>query len=65
MTKRHILGLDKKGSPLVEEGMLIGLSLVILAIFMGLILNLLGWTETAITDLLTQFQNLFEYLFTP
>lgn len=64
MPRRQKRILDQKGSPLVEEGMLIGLSLVILAIFMGLILNLLGWTETAITDLLTQFQQLFEYLFT-
>ncbi len=64
MKRKRDLALDRKGSPLVEEGMLIGLSLVILAIFMGLVLNLLGWTETAITDLLTQFQNLFEYLFT-
>ncbi|MHA1713130.1 MAG: hypothetical protein ACTSW4_03685 [Candidatus Ranarchaeia archaeon] len=55
---------NRKGSPLVEEGMLIGLSLVILAIFTGIILNMLGWTENAITDILNQFQQLFEYLFT-
>ena len=64
MGLKSLLRIGRKGSPLVEEGMLIGLSIVILAIFTGIILNILGWTETAITDLLTQFQNLFEYLFT-
>ena len=63
MKRSKLPRLDKKGSPLVEEGLLIGLSIIILVIFAGVVMNLIGWAETSITDLIYQFQNLFRNLF--
>ncbi len=55
--------LGKRGSPLVEEGLIIGLSIIIIVIFAGAVLNLVGWAETSIGDLVYQFQTLFQNLF--
>jgi hypothetical protein len=46
---------DDKGSPLVEEGILIGLAILSVTILIGLILNILGWTGNSIS-------NIFNYL---
>ncbi|MEM2144870.1 MAG: hypothetical protein QW279_05885 [Candidatus Jordarchaeaceae archaeon] len=40
---------DDKGSPLVEEGILIGLAILSVTILVGLILNILGWTGNSIS----------------
>jgi hypothetical protein len=46
---------DDKGSPLVEEGILIGLAILSVTIIIGLILSILGWTGNSIS-------NIFNYL---
>ncbi len=46
---------DNKGSPLVEEGILIGLAVLSLTVLIGIILSVLGWTSNSIT-------NIFNYL---
>ncbi len=46
---------DEKGSPLIEEGILIGLAILTVTILVGLILSVLGWTGSSIT-------NIFNYL---
>jgi hypothetical protein len=46
---------DDEGSPLVEEGILIGLAILSVTILVGLILSILGWTGNSIS-------NLFSYL---
>ena len=46
---------DERGSPLVEEGILIGLAILTVTILVGLILSVLGWTGNSIT-------NIFNYL---
>lgn len=49
--KEFILKLlkDDTGSPLVEEGILIGLAILSVTILVGLILNILGWTGNSIS----------------
>ncbi len=46
---------DNKGSPLIEEGILIGLAILTVTILVGIILSVLGWTGSSIT-------NIFNYL---
>ena len=50
----HLL-FGKKGSPIVEEGLLIGLSIVALAVLAGFFLSIIEWGETTIGDLLYEF----------
>ncbi len=40
----------KRGSPILEEILLIGIAVLIFVIIFGIIANLLNWTETGITD---------------
>ncbi len=40
----------KKGSPILEEILLIGIAVFIFVIIFGIIANLLNWTESGITD---------------
>ncbi|MBD3230830.1 MAG: hypothetical protein GF329_21815 [Candidatus Lokiarchaeota archaeon] len=46
---------DKRGSPVVEEGLLIGIAIVGILIFLGLIFGLFDWINEAISSL---FDNL-------
>ncbi len=41
----------KRGSPILEEILLIGIAVVIFAIIFGVILSLIDWTKVAIEDL--------------
>ncbi|WXG45762.1 MAG: hypothetical protein WED05_03610 [Candidatus Atabeyarchaeum deiterrae] len=49
---------DKRGSPLVEEGMLIGLSLVVIGIIIGLVLQVLGWSGDALSSVYQQLDRI-------
>ncbi|MHA1952707.1 MAG: hypothetical protein ACXAAM_00185 [Candidatus Heimdallarchaeaceae archaeon] len=40
----------KKGSPILEEILLIGIAILIFAIIFGLIFNLIDWTTTSFGD---------------
>ena len=41
----------KRGSPILEEILLIGIAIFIFAIIFGVILNLIDWSTTSIEDL--------------
>jgi Flp pilus assembly pilin Flp len=49
---------DERGSPLVEEGMLIGLSLIIVGILIGLVLQVLGWSGDALGSIYQQLDRI-------
>jgi Flp pilus assembly pilin Flp len=53
---------DERGSPLVEEGMLIGLSLIVIGIIIGLILQILGWSGDALSSIYQQLDQIKEQL---
>lgn len=42
---------DKRGSPVVEEGLLIGIAIVGILIFIGLIFGLFDWINEALSSL--------------
>ena len=55
----YIKGLYKKigneiGSPLIEEAMLIGLSVLMITIIAALTLNIIDWAQDAIKDIFNQ-----------
>ncbi len=49
---------DKRGSPLIEEGMLIGLAVISLSIIISLILQTMGWSTDALNTIFEQLDNL-------
>ncbi|TFF98794.1 MAG: hypothetical protein EU547_00515 [Promethearchaeota archaeon] len=52
---------DKRGSPVVEEGLLIGIAIVGILIFIGLIFGLFDWINEALSSLFDSF-NLSTFL---
>ncbi|MHA1229254.1 MAG: hypothetical protein ACTSRP_06355 [Candidatus Helarchaeota archaeon] len=46
---------DKRGSPVVEEGLLIGIAIVGILIFLGLIFGLFDWINEALNSLFENF----------
>jgi len=46
---------DRRGSPVVEEGLLIGIAIVGILIFLGLIFGLFDWINDAIGSLFNNF----------
>jgi galactitol-specific phosphotransferase system IIC component len=46
---------DKRGSPVVEEGLLIGIAIVGILIFIGLIFGLFDWINEALSSLFDSF----------
>ena len=53
---------DERGSPLVEEGMLIGLSLIVIGIIIGLVLQVLGWSGDALNSIYQQLDKIKDSL---
>jgi Flp pilus assembly pilin Flp len=53
---------DDRGSPLVEEGMLIGLSLIVIGIIIGLVLQVLGWSGDALNSIYKQLDQIKDQL---
>jgi len=53
---------DERASPLVEEGMLIGLSLIVIGIIIGLVLQVLGWSGDALSSIYEQLDKIKEQL---
>lgn len=61
--KRKLLNInqllkDEKASPLIEEGLLIGLSLIIIAIIIGIVLRTIGWTQDIFNSILEQLEKI-------
>jgi len=46
----RMLKYRKRGSPILEEILLIGVAVFIFVIIFGIIANLLNWTESGIAD---------------
>ena len=46
---------DRRGSPVVEEGLLIGIAIVGILIFIGLIFGLFDWINEALSSLFDSF----------
>jgi len=53
---------DEKASPLIEEGLLIGLSLIIIAIIIGIVLRTMEWTQDIFNSILEQLEEIKESL---
>lgn len=54
--------LDKRGSPLLEEGLLVGLALVLFAVLVSAFLGIFNWFSSA-TQPITQLGNGLSGLF--
>ncbi|MGQ9722823.1 MAG: hypothetical protein ACUVXA_16055 [Candidatus Jordarchaeum sp.] len=54
---------DNKGSPLIEEGILIGLAILTVTILVGIILSVLGWTGSSITNIFNYINSIVNGLF--
>ena len=64
-TKKNLISRllkDERGSPLVEEGMLIGLSLIIVGILIGLVLQVMGWSGDALSSIYQQLDRIKDEL---
>ena len=46
---------NESGSPLIEEAMLIGLSVLMITIIAALTLDIVDWAQDAIKDIFNQF----------
>jgi len=55
----HLLTCQRRGSPLVEEGLLIGFAILLILILAGAILNVVSLSESSINDFLRMIQNIF------
>jgi len=49
---------DKKASPLIEEGLLIGLSLLLIAIIAGIVLRTMDWAQNIFNSILEQLEEI-------
>ncbi len=48
---------SKTASPLVEEGLLLGLALLTFAIILTIVIDVLGWSSDIFTDLMKELEN--------
>jgi Flp pilus assembly pilin Flp len=49
---------DKQGSPLVEEGLLLGLAILTITILIAVIIDVMGWSQGLFTTILIQLDQL-------
>jgi Flp pilus assembly pilin Flp len=49
---------DERGSPLVEEGLLLGLAILTIAILIALIVDIMGWSQGLFQSILVQLDQL-------
>jgi len=52
---------DDRAGPLVEEGLIIGLSILAIAILVTVILGILGWAGDSISSLMETIANLLPF----
>ncbi len=45
---------DKRGSPLVEQGLLLGLAILTITVLITVILDVMGWSQGLIQSILIQ-----------
>lgn len=51
---------NKKGSPLVEEGLLLGLAILTITILIAVIIDVMGWSQGLFQSILIQLDQLRE-----
>lgn len=56
---KHLIK-SKKASPLIEEGLLIGLSLLIVAIIAGIVLRTMDWAQSIFDSILRRLEEIKE-----
>jgi Flp pilus assembly pilin Flp len=49
---------DQRGSPLVEEGLLLGLAILTVTILVALIVDIMGWSQGLFQSILVQLDQL-------
>ena len=49
---------NRRGSPLVEEGLLLGLAILTITILIAVIFDVLGWSQGLFQSILTQLDQL-------
>ncbi|MEM4587596.1 MAG: hypothetical protein QW513_03305 [Candidatus Jordarchaeales archaeon] len=54
---------DEKGSPMVEEAILIGLSVLGLAIMLNIMFGVFNWSGNLLTNLINYLNHLFGSIF--
>lgn len=54
---------DEKGSPMVEEAILIGLSVLGLAIMLNIMFGVFNWSGNLLTNLINYLNSLFNSIF--
>lgn len=54
---------DKRGSPLVEEGLLLGLAILTITILITVILDVMGWSQGLFQSILIQLDQLRQTFF--
>ena len=47
---KNLIPRNKKGGPILEEILLIGIAVIIIVIIMGIIFGLIDWTNKSIFD---------------
>jgi hypothetical protein len=54
---------NKRGSPLVEEGLLLGLAILTITILITVILDVMGWSQGLFQSILIQLDQLRQAFF--
>jgi Flp pilus assembly pilin Flp len=54
---------NKRGSPLVEEGLILGLAILTITILITLILDVMGWSQGLFQSILIQLDQLRQAFF--
>jgi hypothetical protein len=57
---KDLLG-NKKGSPLVEEGLLVGIAILAIGLLIFLVISILDWAGINIEQLITDIGNLLPF----
>jgi len=52
---------DQRGSPLVEEGLLVGLAILAIALLIILVINILNWAGVNIDQLISNIGSLLPF----
>jgi len=52
---------DKRGSPLIEEGLLVGLAILAIALLVILVLNVIDWAHVSIDSIVKSIEDLLPF----
>ncbi|MGQ4833245.1 MAG: hypothetical protein ACP6IS_05040 [Candidatus Asgardarchaeia archaeon] len=49
---------DQRGSPLMEEALLIGVSLLMISLLLAMVLDVVGWAQNTINSIYNEFDKI-------